>query len=179
MAPIANRPCGGCFPSFGASTVNQRAEPNRRPLIEVQPHRNQESQRRIRTVSGAAGDRQTVLAHISLLKSGDKPVIPTPEETLALPLVLLVVTRLLVISYGLPSGSGRVRFMRHWLERNHRRSRTIIASLVRNVSPTSYSTPSARRFAFDVLEQGVEPKTCTRTAASSIAIQIEEGIRQC
>jgi hypothetical protein len=51
--------------------------------------------RRIRTESGPAGDRQAVLAYISLLKGSDKPVVPTPEETLVLPLVL-VVTKALV-----------------------------------------------------------------------------------
>jgi hypothetical protein len=40
--------------------------------------------RRIRTESGPAGDRQAVLAHISSLKGADKPVVPTPEETLVL-----------------------------------------------------------------------------------------------
>ena len=51
--------------------------------------------RRIRTESGPAGDRQAVLAYISLLKGADKPVVPTPEETLVFPLVL-VVTKALV-----------------------------------------------------------------------------------
>jgi hypothetical protein len=53
------------------------------------------SRRRIRSESGPVGDRQAVLAHISLLQGSEKPVVPTPEETLALP-VLLVVAGLLV-----------------------------------------------------------------------------------
>ena len=55
--------------------------------------------RRIRSESGPAGDRQAVLAYISLLNGSDKPVVPTPEETLALPLVL-VVARPLLNSYA-------------------------------------------------------------------------------
>jgi hypothetical protein len=51
--------------------------------------------RRIRTESGPPGDRQAILAYISLLKGADKPVVPTPEETLVFPLVL-VVTKALV-----------------------------------------------------------------------------------
>jgi hypothetical protein len=46
--------------------------------------------RRIRTESGPAGDRQAVLAYISLLKGAYKPVVPTPEDTLVFPLVLVV-----------------------------------------------------------------------------------------
>jgi hypothetical protein len=44
--------------------------------------------RRIRSESGRAGDQQAVLAYISLLSllsllnDSDKPVVPTPEETL-------------------------------------------------------------------------------------------------
>jgi hypothetical protein len=53
------------------------------------------SRRRIRTERRPAGDRQAVFAHISLLKGSDKPVVPTLEETLVLPLVL-VMARLLV-----------------------------------------------------------------------------------
>jgi hypothetical protein len=48
------------------------------------------SRRRIRRVAGPAGDRQAVFAHISLLSGYDKPVVPTPEETLVLPLGLAV-----------------------------------------------------------------------------------------
>jgi hypothetical protein len=53
------------------------------------------SRRRIQRVTDPAGDRQAVLAHISLLSGTEKPLVPTPEETLVLPLVL-VVTKLLV-----------------------------------------------------------------------------------
>jgi hypothetical protein len=49
------------------------------------------SRRRIQRVAGPAGDRQAVFAHISLLSGYDKPVVPTPEETLVLPLVLVVI----------------------------------------------------------------------------------------
>jgi hypothetical protein len=48
------------------------------------------SHRRIHRVAGPAGDRQAVFAYISLLSGYDKPVVPTPEETLALPLVLVL-----------------------------------------------------------------------------------------
>jgi hypothetical protein len=48
------------------------------------------SSRRIRTESTPAGDRQAVLAHISLLYGAVKPIVPTMEETLALPVVLVV-----------------------------------------------------------------------------------------
>jgi hypothetical protein len=51
--------------------------------------------RRIRTESGPAGDRQAVLAYISLLNGAEKPVVPNPEEALAFP-VILVVAGLLV-----------------------------------------------------------------------------------
>ena len=46
--------------------------------------------RRIRSESGPVGNRQAVLAHISLLMGSEKPVVPMPEETLAFPLALLV-----------------------------------------------------------------------------------------
>ena len=55
------------------------------------------SRRRIRGEAGPAGDRQAILAYISLLSGAEKPVVPTPEETLVLPLVL-VVTKALVVS---------------------------------------------------------------------------------
>jgi hypothetical protein len=48
------------------------------------------SRRRIRSERGPVGDRQTVLAHISLLYGAEKPVVPTPEETLAFPAGLVV-----------------------------------------------------------------------------------------
>ena len=45
--------------------------------------------RRIRSELGPAGDRQAVLAYISLLKGAEKPVVPTPEETLAFPVAIV------------------------------------------------------------------------------------------
>jgi hypothetical protein len=45
--------------------------------------------RRIHRVAGPAGDRQAVFAHISLLNDLDKPVVPTPEETLAIPVAIV------------------------------------------------------------------------------------------
>ena len=39
--------------------------------------------RRIRSEAGPAGDRQAILAHISLLNGAENPVVPTPVETLA------------------------------------------------------------------------------------------------
>jgi hypothetical protein len=47
------------------------------------------SRRRIHRVAGPAGDRQAVFAHISLLSGYDKPVVPMPEETLALPVAIV------------------------------------------------------------------------------------------
>jgi hypothetical protein len=44
--------------------------------------------RRIRVEPGPSGDRQAVFAHISLLIGSDKPVVPTPEETLAFPVTV-------------------------------------------------------------------------------------------
>jgi hypothetical protein len=41
--------------------------------------------RRIRTEPGPAGHRQAILAYISLLFGAEKPVVLTPEETLAFP----------------------------------------------------------------------------------------------
>jgi hypothetical protein len=46
--------------------------------------------RRIRSESGPVGDRQVVLAHISLLYGAEKPLMPAPEETLALPVALVL-----------------------------------------------------------------------------------------
>jgi len=34
--------------------------------------------RRIRSESGSVGDRQTIIAHISLLYGAEKPLVPTP-----------------------------------------------------------------------------------------------------
>jgi hypothetical protein len=47
------------------------------------------SRRRIQRVAGPTGDRQAIFAHISLLSGSDKPVVPTPEETLALPVAIV------------------------------------------------------------------------------------------
>ena len=46
--------------------------------------------RRIRSNSVPAGDRQAIFAHISLLNGADKPVVPTPEDALAFPIILVV-----------------------------------------------------------------------------------------
>jgi hypothetical protein len=51
--------------------------------------------RRIRSEAGPVGDRQAILAHISLLNGAEKPIVPKPEEALAFP-VILVVSGLLV-----------------------------------------------------------------------------------
>jgi hypothetical protein len=44
----------------------------------------------VTTGSGPLGDRRTVLAYLSLLSDAKKPVLPTPEEILAFPVVLVV-----------------------------------------------------------------------------------------
>jgi hypothetical protein len=49
------------------------------------------SHRRIRSEPGAVGDRQAVLARISQLCGAERPVVPTLEETLALPAVVMAV----------------------------------------------------------------------------------------
>jgi hypothetical protein len=49
------------------------------------------ARRRIRTEAGPVGDRQAVLAHVSLLYGSEKPLVPTPEETIALPVAILAV----------------------------------------------------------------------------------------
>jgi hypothetical protein len=54
-----------------------------------------ESRRRIRRESGPVGERQTVLAHISLLYGAEKPLVPAAEEMLGLP-VAVILTGLLV-----------------------------------------------------------------------------------
>jgi hypothetical protein len=41
--------------------------------------------RRIRSQAGPVGDRQAILAHISLLNGAEKPVVPKPEEVLRIP----------------------------------------------------------------------------------------------
>ena len=47
--------------------------------------------RRIRSRPGPVGDRQAVLAHMSVLNGAEEPLVPTAEETVALPVLLLVV----------------------------------------------------------------------------------------
>jgi hypothetical protein len=47
------------------------------------------SRRRIHRVAGPAGDRQAILAHISLLYGSEKPLVPSPEETLAIPVAIV------------------------------------------------------------------------------------------
>jgi hypothetical protein len=47
------------------------------------------SRRLIHRAAGPAGDRQAVLAHISLRCGSEKPLVPTPEETLVVPLVFV------------------------------------------------------------------------------------------
>jgi hypothetical protein len=53
--------------------------------------------RRIRREAGPAGDRQTILAHISLLNGAERPVVPKPEETLAFPVILVVASQLVAL----------------------------------------------------------------------------------
>ena len=47
------------------------------------------SRRRIHRVAGPPGDRQAIFAHISLLNGSEKPIVPTPEETLAIPVAIV------------------------------------------------------------------------------------------
>ena len=54
-------------------------------------------QRRIRSEAGPAGDRQAILAHISLLKGAEKPVVPKPEETLAVPVIFVIIGLLVAL----------------------------------------------------------------------------------
>jgi hypothetical protein len=44
--------------------------------------------RRISTEQGPAGDRQAIVGYLSLTHGAEKPVMLTPEETLALPAAL-------------------------------------------------------------------------------------------
>jgi hypothetical protein len=64
------------------------------------------SRRRIRTESRSVGDRQAVLAYLSLLSGAEKPVVPTPEETLAFPLILLAAGLLAPIVRQIAEGLG-------------------------------------------------------------------------
>jgi hypothetical protein len=54
--------------------------------------------RRIQSEAGPVGDRQAILAHISLLHGAEKPVVLTAEEMLAFPIVLAVAGALAVIT---------------------------------------------------------------------------------
>jgi hypothetical protein len=53
--------------------------------------------RRIRSEPGPAGDRQAILAHISLLDAADKPIVPKPEEALAFPVIFVIVGLLVAL----------------------------------------------------------------------------------
>jgi hypothetical protein len=53
--------------------------------------------RRVTTGSGPLGDRQAVLAYLSLLSGAKQPVVPTPEEILAFPVVFAVVEPLVAV----------------------------------------------------------------------------------
>lgn len=46
--------------------------------------------RRISAEPGPAGDRQTVLVHLSLLYSAEKPMVLAPEETLLFPIAIVI-----------------------------------------------------------------------------------------
>jgi hypothetical protein len=54
--------------------------------------------RRIATESGPAGDRQAIVGYLSLACGAEKPVLLTPEDTLALPAVLAL-GALLALAY--------------------------------------------------------------------------------
>ena len=54
--------------------------------------------RRVTTGSGPLGDRQTVLAYLSLLRGAERPVVPTPEEVLAFPSVVVATPKASAIS---------------------------------------------------------------------------------
>ncbi len=64
-------------------------------LAKFNRSETKKSRRRIRSETGPVGDRQAILAYISLLNGAEKPVVPKPEEALAFP-VILVVAGLLV-----------------------------------------------------------------------------------
>jgi hypothetical protein len=68
------------------------------------------SRRRIRSESGSVGDRQAVLAYLSLLGGAKKPVVPTPEEMLAFPAVLAVVELLAPVLSQIRSEMRDARF---------------------------------------------------------------------
>jgi hypothetical protein len=60
--------------------------------------------RRIRSEPGPVGDRQVILAYISLLNGAEKPVVPAPEETLALPVDLVLAGLLAVLVRPIAEG---------------------------------------------------------------------------
>jgi hypothetical protein len=54
------------------------------------------TQRRIATEPGRAGERQAIVGYLSLAYGAEKPVVPTQEETLALPAALALAALFLV-----------------------------------------------------------------------------------
>jgi hypothetical protein len=68
------------------------------------------SRRRIHSESGPVGDRQAVLAYLSLLSGAKKPVLPTPEEMLAFPVVLVVAELLAPVLSRIRSEMRDARF---------------------------------------------------------------------
>src|SRR6267378_872204 len=53
--------------------------------------------RRIRTEPGPAGDRQAIVAHLSLAHGAKKPAVLAPEEMLALPAALALAALLALV----------------------------------------------------------------------------------
>jgi hypothetical protein len=49
------------------------------------------ARRRIGTVPGPAGERQAVVAYLSMLCGDEKPVVLSPEEALILPIAICIV----------------------------------------------------------------------------------------
>jgi hypothetical protein len=60
--------------------------------------------RRIRSEPGPGGDRQAVLAHISLLFGADKPVVPIPEEMFSFPVVLVAAGLRMLLAQNITAG---------------------------------------------------------------------------
>jgi hypothetical protein len=58
---------------------------------------NGKMRRRVVTEPGPAGDRQAIVECLSLAYGAEKPVMLTPEETLALPAALAIAALLLVV----------------------------------------------------------------------------------
>jgi hypothetical protein len=77
LAGVELRPIGDLNRTFAHLAKFSRADTRR-------------MRRRIRTELGPAGDRQAIVAHLSLAHGAEKPVLLTLEETLALPAVLAV-----------------------------------------------------------------------------------------